>query len=83
MAISYTETVRRSQERVVFKRFEEALAPLLAETAPDWLLHHMELRRVPFDQDMQERVEIRLVLKGIGEVRERRDSVARTQLLPE
>lgn len=83
MAMSFTDALRDHQERMVFKRFEDALAPLLAETAPDWLLHHMELRRVPFDCEMQERVEIRLVLKGIGEVRERRDGPDCTRLLPE
>lgn len=83
MAISYTDTVRRHQERLVFKRFEDALAPLLAETAPDWLLHHMELRRVRSDRDMQDQVEIRLVLKGIGEVREHGGGVANAQPLLE
>ena len=52
--------------RAVFKEFEDRLKPLLAQVAPDWLLHHMELQRRRDFDTMDERVEIRLVIKPIG-----------------
>lgn len=52
-------------------RFRERLAPLMAEVAPDWLLHHIELRR-DYDRDHRDQVEIRLVIKPIGDARELR-----------
>lgn len=62
-----------AHSRAVFMRFEAALKPLLAQVAPDWLLHHMELRRDIVDYT-DERVEIRLVIKPIGSARVADDS---------
>lgn len=55
--------------RAVFLRFKEALAPLMVDIAPDWLLHHIEMERDMDCRDMSERVQIRLVIKPIGEAR--------------
>jgi hypothetical protein len=55
-----------AHSRAVFKEFEDRLKPLLANVAPDWLLHHMELRRRRDFDAMDERVEILLVIKPIG-----------------
>ena len=57
-----------SHSRALFELFAQRLKPLLAEVAPDWLLHHIELRRRN-DEAMEERVEIRLVIKPIGSAR--------------
>jgi hypothetical protein len=65
--IDWTE-YKDAHSRAVFKAFEEQLGPLMAKVAPDWLLHHMEIRR-GLDREFQERVEIRLVIKPIGEAR--------------
>jgi hypothetical protein len=55
--------------RAVFQKFKEALEPTLARVAPYWLLHHIEMmRRTEFDA-MDERVEIRLVIKPIRKTR--------------
>ena len=64
----------------VFRRFEQRLAPLLAEVAPDWLLHHMTLMRDTDHKDMTEQVVIRLVIKPIGSVRVVDDGVRRLAL---
>lgn len=62
-----TYTVHNDEySRSIFKAFEEQLKPLLAQVAPDWLLHHMELRRRTEEDTMEERVEIRLVMKPLG-----------------
>jgi hypothetical protein len=42
----------------------------MTEVAPDWLLHHIELRRVSSWDAGKEQVEIRLVIRPIGEARE-------------
>ena len=55
--------------RAVFLRFRDALGPLMADVAPDWLLHHIEMMRDLDPRDMSERVMIRLVIKPIGEAR--------------
>ena len=55
--------------RAVFLRFKEALEPLMANVAPDWLLHHIEMMRDLDPRDMSDRVMIRLVIKPIGEAR--------------
>ncbi len=52
--------------QAVFRAFEERLKPLLAEVAPDWLLHHMEIHRRGDVLMDDERVEIRLVITPIG-----------------
>ncbi len=64
----YTE-YNDTHSRAVFMAFEERLKPLLAQVAPDWLLHHMELQRRVEHDTMDERVEIRLVIKPIGSAR--------------
>ena len=51
--------------RAVFKAFEDKLKPLMAQAAPDWLLHHMEIRRNT-RHDFEGEVEIRLVIRPIG-----------------
>jgi hypothetical protein len=61
----YTE-YNDKHSKAVFKAFEERLKPLLADVAPDWLLHHMEIQRRVEHDTMDERVEIRLVIKPIG-----------------
>lgn len=55
--------------QAVFAKFEGALRPTLAKVAPDWLLHHIKMDR-RMDESLNEVVEIRLVIKPIGEVRE-------------
>lgn len=55
--------------RAVFKAFEDAVKPLLAKTAPDWMLHHMELRPEKTQDFTEQQVSIRLVLRPIGSVR--------------
>lgn len=51
--------------RATLMRFEAALKPLMADVAPDWLLHHMEIvRDLP-----EEQVRIVLVCKPIGSAR--------------
>jgi len=57
-----------AHSRAVFMAFQAAIAPLMERVAPDWLLHHMEMHR-RHEPDMGERVEIRLVIKPIGEAR--------------
>lgn len=54
--------------RAVFKAFEDALKPLLAQVAPDWILHHMELRPET-TRDLAEQVSIRIVLRPLGATR--------------
>jgi hypothetical protein len=66
--MSYTEH-NDTHSRAVFKAFESRLKPLLADVAPDWLLHHMELQRRIEHDTMDERVEIRLVIKPVGSAR--------------
>ena len=58
-----------AHSRAVFKAFEDRLQPLMAEVAPDWILHHMEIQRATDHSDMSERVVIRLVCKPIGSAR--------------
>ncbi len=59
-----------AHSRAVFLKFKEALEPLMATVAPDWLLHHIKMeRRVDYDT-MGDIVEIRLVIKSIGSARE-------------
>lgn len=60
-----------AHSRAVFMAFQEALGPLMERITPDWLLHHMEIRRLNgFDAVAdQDRVEIRLVIKPIGSAR--------------
>ena len=55
-----------AHSRAVFLKFKEAIGPTLAQVAPDWILHHMELMRHNDFDKMEERVEIRLVIKPIG-----------------
>lgn len=52
--------------RMVFKVFEDHLKPLIAQVAPDWLLHHMVMHRTNNPLTMGEEVEIRLVIRPIG-----------------
>lgn len=56
--------------RLVFERFRARLAPLLAEVAPDWVLHHMELQRKSEFGKNDESVVISLVIKPLGSVSE-------------
>jgi hypothetical protein len=56
--------------RMIFERFRQRLAPLMEEVAPDWLLHHMEIRRLHHFEQEGEKVEIRLVIKPLGFARE-------------
>ena len=63
--------------RAVFLRFKEALAPLMVDIAPDWLLHHIEMERDMDCRDMSERVQIRLVIKPIEVARAMGIPVAR------
>ena len=58
-----------AHSRQVFLAFKEALSPLMANVAPDWLLHHIEMRRNTEYDTMHECVEIRLVIKPIGQAR--------------
>lgn len=58
-----------AHSRQVFMAFKEALSPLMANVAPDWLLHHIEMWRSTESDTMDERVEIRLVIKPIGQAR--------------
>lgn len=58
-----------ARARYVFERFKLALEPTMASVCPDWLLHHIELRRVDRDYGYDETVEIRLVLKPVGSAR--------------
>ena len=53
--------------RAVFKAFEDAIKPVIATATPDWLLHHMEIKRRDSGFERPEEVEIRLVLRPIGE----------------
>lgn len=58
-----------AHSRQVLLAFKAALSPLMANVAPDWLLHHIEMRRSTESDTMDERVEIRLVIKPIGQAR--------------
>ena len=58
-----------AHSRAVFLKFKEALGPTLANVAPDWMLHHIEMMRKTEFDTMDERVEIRLVIKPIGSAR--------------
>jgi hypothetical protein len=53
--------------RAMVLRFRAALGPLMEQVAPDRLLHHIELHREREDFGHGERVEIRLVIKPIGQ----------------
>lgn len=55
--------------RALYLRFKNALEPLLAQVAPDWLMHHMELVRDQAEFGLDERVEIRIVIKPAGSAR--------------
>lgn len=58
-----------AHSRALVDAFREAIGPTLAQVAPDWMLNHIELRR---DEDFvtnEQRVEIRLVIKPIGQAR--------------
>jgi hypothetical protein len=58
-----------AHSRAVFLKFKEALEPLLANVAPHWLLHHIQMDRQFRVETMQEEVQIRLVIRPIGEAR--------------
>lgn len=58
-----------AHSRAVFKAFEDRLRPLMAEVAPDWLLHHLKIARHTDPMTFQEEVEIRLVCRPIGSTR--------------
>lgn len=63
------QAYRDAHSRAVFKAFEDHLGPFMERVTPDWLLHHMEIRRN--DRRMEggrEEVEIRLVLRPLGDV---------------
>lgn len=47
--------------------FRDALAPVIAAICPGHLLHHINLVRTSQDHGRYEEVEIRLVLRPIGE----------------
>lgn len=64
--------------RAVFHRFKSALGPTLEEVAPNWLLHHIEMRRQSDWDTKEERVEIRLVIKPIGQARFAKDGKEKT-----
>jgi len=65
--------IEDARSREIFKKFEEALGVVLPQVAPDWLLHHMELRPHRDFETEEERVEIRLILKPLGSVKVVRD----------
>lgn len=55
-----------AQSLALVGAFQDALGPLMANIAPDWLLHHIELARKTNFDTLDECVEIRLVIKPIG-----------------
>jgi hypothetical protein len=58
-----------AHSRAVFRAFEERLRPLLADVAPDWLLHTMELRRGVHPGTMEPECTILLRIRPIGSAR--------------
>lgn len=56
-----------AHSRLVFLAFKDALAPLMARIAPDWLLNHIEMQRS--NSLIDESVTIKLVIKPIGNTR--------------
>ncbi len=55
--------------RAVFMRFSEALKPLMASIAPDWILHHIEMKRRENWSLQAGDVAITLIIRPIGETR--------------
>ena len=69
MSIDDFKAFDDAHARAVYKAFEDLLKPFMAQATPDWLLHHMEIRRQMHDLDHVEEVHLRLVLRTIGSVR--------------
>lgn len=62
-----TDEYNDAASQAVLQAFKAALGPTMARIAPDWMLHHIEMRRRERDETMTQEVEIRLVIRPVGE----------------
>lgn len=61
--------------RKLVQMFREHLAPLLLRVCPQWIFHHIRIVRHSHWEDEENCVEIRLILRPFGSVREGEDKV--------